>query len=124
MVSFASASELNFCIMQRPTNPARRSFSLRSSSRSCFLTARSFCLKRTLLLLLLLEQLPFFHQKFGQLLIGIRYFFSLSLFQNRGRNHYPPTLIGCRFPSVNQPIPIIAERKAEAAPAAGDNEAS
>ena len=49
-----------------------------------FLDGTEFLLKRTLLLLLLLEQLLFFCQKFSQLLIGIRHFFSLSLFQNRG----------------------------------------
>ena len=36
--------ELNFCIMQRPRSAARRSFSLRCSSRICFLTAASLFL--------------------------------------------------------------------------------
>ena len=49
-----------------------------------FLDGREFLLERITLIFLLLEQLLFFHQKFGQLLIGIRHFFSLSLFQNRG----------------------------------------
>ena len=41
MASFAPASELNFCIMRRPSSSARRSFSLRCSSRVCFLTVAS-----------------------------------------------------------------------------------
>ena len=49
-----------------------------------FLDGTEFLLERILLLLLQLEQFLFFRQKFGQLLIGILHFFSLSLFQNRG----------------------------------------
>ena len=46
-----------------------------------FLDGAEFLLEHILLLLLLIEQLLFFRQKFGQLLIGICHFFSLNVFQ-------------------------------------------
>ena len=44
MASFVPGSELNFCIMQRPSSSTRRSFSFHCSSRNCFLTAVSLFL--------------------------------------------------------------------------------
>ena len=49
-----------------------------------FLDPRESFLERIPLIFLLLEQLLFLRHKFGELLIGIRQFFSLNLFQGRG----------------------------------------